>query len=295
MLSQELLEEKKENLLDILKAFIALCDAHKLKYYAAYGTVIGAARHHGFIPWDDDIDVYMPRWDYNRFVELMSSRPPVGYDLFEISVTPNYNFSYAKFCDAHTTILEYSTYRLCTGNFIDIFPIDGFPEGEKETMVFRKKMLKTKGRLMGLARYYSWRDILGKIVRLQMVAASKDVVYKLFRMPIRKALSKKLLKNMSKYSGEESKYIGFVGSVVPKEGKFTHDMFGEGAMLPFEGLQLRVPSKYDEYLKSVYGNWRQLPPKEHQCSSHQIAYINLKKRMAYKEVIEILSLRHIEN
>lgn len=90
--------------LETLKAFIAFCQANNLKYYAAYGTVLGAARHHGFIPWDDDIDVYMMRDDYDRYLRLMRTNPPKGYEQVEYVHDKEYYLPFAKFCNAHSTI-----------------------------------------------------------------------------------------------------------------------------------------------------------------------------------------------
>lgn len=97
-----LLKDRLESLLGVFKNF---CDLHELKYYVAYGTLIGAARHKGFIPWDDDVDVFMPRADYQKLQELRKTLPP-NYELLDFISTKDYYLYFAKFCDRKSTIVE---------------------------------------------------------------------------------------------------------------------------------------------------------------------------------------------
>ena len=113
----------KEILLDTFRAFCDFCDKHDLKYVAAYGTVLGAVRHKGLIPWDDDIDVYMSREDYNRFISLKNELYGSSYEIFYIEYV-GYYCSFAKFCNAKTTILEHQDLPFVIGVFVDIFPLD---------------------------------------------------------------------------------------------------------------------------------------------------------------------------
>lgn len=288
-LTKEQLAIKKANVLLILKSFVSFCNLHSLKYYAAYGTVLGAARHQGFIPWDDDIDVYMPRPDYDKFLNLAKKQPPKGYDVMDHRFDRNYYSSYAKFCDANTTILEDETLRTCLGNFIDVFPLDGLPEDTKERYNYCQKLEKDRLMLASVSFHKSFSTILREVKDLHLRTALISIRNEIFRDDILNHIETDFSTLFAKYSYENSTFLGYAASVCKKEWNLKRNIFGEGKLLPFEDIQIRVPSKYEEYLESIYGNWKKYPPKEEQHPQHFIAYINLKERISYEKVIKIIN------
>lgn len=287
-LTKELLAEKKANVLQILKCFISYCKQNHLEYYAAYGTVLGAARHHGFIPWDDDVDVYMPRPDYDKFVVLAKKQPPKGHELLEHRYDRNYYSSYAKFCDANTTILEYTFLRTCLGNFIDVFPLDGLPENTKERVSYCHRLMEDHLLLASVSFHKSFSDILGEIKGLHLRTAVTSIRNELFRQKILNRTEKDFSTLPGKYRYETSNYLGYAASTCKNEKDLKKSIFGEGTYLPFEDIQIRVPSEYEKYLEYIYGNWKQFPPIEERQPQHSIAYINLKEKVPYEEVIKII-------
>ena len=110
-------------LLQTMIDFIKLCEEYNLKYVAAFGTVLGAIRHKGLIPWDDDIDVYMPRKDYEELLKLKDTLQNTTYQIFDIT-DDNYYLPYAKFCNKNTSLWEVKELPCIIGTFIDIFPVD---------------------------------------------------------------------------------------------------------------------------------------------------------------------------
>lgn len=113
----------KEILCNTMKSFINICKEHNLQYYACAGTCLGAIRHKGMIPWDDDIDVLMPRSDYDKFLALKQKLQGTGYEIVD-SNNQFYNQWFAKFSDANTTIVEITDFPIVFGVYVDIFPLD---------------------------------------------------------------------------------------------------------------------------------------------------------------------------
>ena len=120
--------KEKETLINTLKAFTSFCDKHNLTYYAVAGTCLGAIRHKGIIPWDDDIDVAMPRKDYDKLLALRGELKGTGHELVNLGDrskdSGDYILPYAKFCDANTTIWEQKNNQVIFGVFVDVFPFD---------------------------------------------------------------------------------------------------------------------------------------------------------------------------
>lgn len=128
----------KEILCKTMKSFINICKEHNLQYYACAGTCLGAIRHKGMIPWDDDIDVLMPRSDYDKFLALKQKLQGTGYEIVD-SNNQFYNQWFAKFSDANTTIVEMTDFPIVFGVYVDIFPLD-----EVENVDVAKNCMKKK-------------------------------------------------------------------------------------------------------------------------------------------------------
>lgn len=132
------IEEIKKIQLEILKYVDQFCSQNNIKYALGYGTLIGAVRHKGFIPWDDDIDIIMRRNDYNRFIELFSKETG-RYKVWSHNLQTDYPIPYAKVTDEKTLKLEGTNYYVERGVDIDVFPLDDLPNDEKAVdKVFKK-------------------------------------------------------------------------------------------------------------------------------------------------------------
>ncbi len=252
-------EETKKIELDILLYVADFCRSHQLRYFLAYGTLLGAIRHKGFIPWDDDIDLQMPREDYNKLIDIFN-REKTNADIELISPSDSRSrHSFVKIIDNRTLKCEkgisYKNGPL--GVDIDIFPLDGEPASEE---IFEKWYSK----LQRIYRLYSFNMLNsdGSIKRRVAVP-----LIKLFAN--RKLLSKMANRLHRKYPYDSSEYVGAVESCFNFRGnRVKKDCYRESVLVLFEGHELSAPIGYDEVLTKMYGNYMQLPPKEKQITHH---------------------------
>ena len=129
-------------ILGILKKLISICEEHHIDYYCCGGTAIGAVRHHGMIPWDDDIDVFMPRPDYDRFIAVCQQTDLGDFELLTPYNKDNYFMYFSKLCKKGTTILERHDTPCVFGLFVDIFPLDGTAENMEEAIRLKRRFTK---------------------------------------------------------------------------------------------------------------------------------------------------------
>ncbi len=261
-----MLEELKCVELELLKAFIKVCDELKLNYYVIDGTLLGAVRHKGFIPWDDDIDVGMPREDYEIFLKKGQELLPEYYFLQNIYTDREYLMSFSKIRDSRTTFIETSVKdrRINHGVFIDIFPLD-FSTNEAKLKASFRYLKRTLDFRIGAEFYVSDRSWKVKLVGLFL---------KMRYPSIQKALLKreKLFCSMNQgaFLANHSSAWG-IKEIVPVE------WYGEGADLEFEGIAVKGPVEYDKVLTQIYGDYMQLPPEEKRIAHHYTEVIDLKK------------------
>lgn len=250
-------EEIKEISLDILKDVASFCDENHLKYFLACGTLLGAVKYKGFIPWDDDIDIMMPRPDFNRFI--------VSYETekFKVLKPSAGMYFYAKVYDVKTVEkeigIDYRKYEPIGVN-IDVFPLDGIDNDGKEL----EKRRKTSNTLEMLLRLSN-----------QPVFYRKNKLKAINRIIPRLIGSRNLVamieKNAMHYDYKDSDYVvrykdtpnGFTGAL-PKE------VYEKTVDLPFEGCMFHVPAGYDRWLKRFYGeDYLTYTPKEEDRRKHQ--------------------------
>ena len=144
----------------VMRHFIAICKEHSLTYFCCGGTAIGAVRHHGMIPWDDDVDVFMPRPDYDRFVQIASRQLPDGLELMTPYSKTDYPLYFVKLCDSRTTLQEEVEVPCVYGLYIDIFPIDGAPDDIEQARAMERRFTKTKHKLEAISSHVSFEDYL---------------------------------------------------------------------------------------------------------------------------------------
>ena len=267
----EQLRKIKEIEKNMLAAFVEICGKLNLRYYLAGGTLLGAVRHQGFIPWDDDIDVAMPRADYEILLREGQKYLPEYYFLQHLGSEPVYNANFAKIRDRRTTFVEYSLrkFPICHGVYIDIFPLDNYPEDpqEQKKMDFMQTLHRRRTRAAVEVPPQSRRRFPLEL-GLNTVAALTCLLYPDFR----KALEKReQLHTGVKESGLWCNYCGAWGKkeIMPKA------WFEEGTRLSFEGLDVSGPRLWHEYLTRLYGDYMQLPPEEKRVGHHYAEFIDL--------------------
>lgn len=262
----------KKTLLEMLSWFHNFCIENDLKYFAVGGTLLGAVRHKGFIPWDDDIDLGMPREDYKKLEKLIGNKENGKY-YFE---TPNttrkgYYYTYGKLFDTDTTLVENSRDKLPMGVYIDIFPFDGVGETKEEAI----KYLSSVKRLQDLLAVRVSGIRKGRaFYKNAAVAVARVIPSFLFN-------DKKLLKKIDSIcSGKnfnDSKYVANMNGAWGLREITTREIVGTPKLYDFENIKIYGIEDYDAYLTGVYGNWRQLPPEEKRVSIHDYVYVDLNK------------------
>ncbi len=255
-------EETKKLELDILKDVTSFCEAHNIRYFLAYGTLIGAVRHKGFIPWDDDIDLQMPRPDYEKFMALYNEKNSASPYKALNPLTDGSRHTFLKVVDTRTAKLEKGM-RYAEGKVpgidIDIFPLDGQPDNDKDYEKYYKKKRQIFKEIYELVGTYSWkRKLLYLFPRIRAHILGKE---KLFA---------KIEKINAPYPYEEAKMVGATNSLYNGIKNRTEKKNYESlVLLPFEGEMFRAPVGYHEILSSFYGDYMQLPPLEKQVTHHE--------------------------
>ena len=245
-------EEQRRVLLDILSYVDKVCSENNLKYWISYGTLLGAIRHNGFIPWDDDIDVNMPRADYNRFIEI--TKDEKKYKTLTVMKTKGYNYPFAKVIDSSTYVVEYENKIIDEmGVYIDIFPIDNFGNDIEEAKKECRKINKLTWRVWGFYGI-SWKK-----------NGIKGLVLKSLGI---KRLYKNLLKEIHKNS--DSIYVGIDFYRDEHMLIYKNEWFEKTTKHIFEGRMFNIPERYDEFLTCLYGDYMKLPPKEQRVTLHNM-------------------------
>lgn len=278
-----------EIILDVLREFIALCQQHGLTYYCCGGTAIGAARHQGMIPWDDDIDVFMPRPDYDRFMEIGKTLASDKYEVLTPYNTPDYSVYFAKLCNKHTSLVEAADHPCILGLYIDIFPLDGASPDKEEAQRQQARFRREMNKLEAISSRYSFADYLSL---LRQPAEWGRFARKTIGFFLREAYRRRLLARMEaicrRYPYDSSTLVmAYGGSYGPRE-VFPKAWAEGGVSMPFDGLTVSQMSGYDHYLRQIYGDYMQLPPEEKRASHHTKAYFNFDRRVTWKEACKAM-------
>lgn len=254
-------EEFKKILIELLDEFDSFCKKNSIDYFLLFGTLLGAVRHKGFIPWDDDIDVGMLRNDYERFIN--SFKPSSEkFELLCLEKNPRFLCPYAKLVHTGTILLENIRHPQNTGVWLDIFPLDNCPPSERKTKSFINSF-----------------KLLRFIVSVKTLKISKNrsflkngvlligrVLFAL--VPLSFAI-KKISKKAKKFKEVDSPYVGEI-CLNPYGMKqiYKKEVFLESQNLLFEGKEYKVPSDFDYVLSKTYGEYMSLPAEKDRSSNH---------------------------
>lgn len=262
-------EESNKVALDILLTIADFCDKHNLRYYLTYGTLIGAVRHNGFIPWDDDIDITMPREDYNAFLKLFNEEMKDAQYRVIAPYDKQSKHPFAKVTDTRTVKREEGLYYDVTdgvelGVDVDIFPLDGTPTDDAEYDAWYKKLYRVYFRL--LCKTWDVRGG-GSLVRKLKIVVGKCMYGTMFTT--KNALLNKAAKLHAEYPYEKCEYVGSIESAFNGKGnRVRKEYFDDFVMVSFEGYSFKAPKGYHEVLTSIYGDYMQLPPEEKRVTHH---------------------------
>ena len=248
------LDELRSIQLDLLQKTTEFCENNGLRYFFFVLTLIGAIRHKGFIPWDDDIDIAMPRSDYDRFVKTFN-QPKNYYQVVNLDTNPHYEYCFAKVFDNRTIMKELHYPGDTFGVYIDIFPADGV----KNKFQIRKIMMLHKLLNTKRANYYH-RTISKKII---------NTFGKLLLLPLSARQIARWMDNEARrYAFCSLPSAGLIANPLGLGEKVDKSVFDGDIYQEFEGGKYRVPVGYDTWLRSIYGDYMQLPPEEHRVTHH---------------------------
>ncbi len=249
--------------LGILKKISEVCESNGFRYTLAYGTLIGAIRHKGFIPWDDDIDIQMPRPDYNRFLRYMVEHPIDNIKVFNHKYVKGYPSGISRICDMRYKLVEKVTKSCDLGIFVDVYPIDGlassYSEAKEvygETDILRANLLRFINKELGfaylLSKFMSPRYMLsGLILRLRGLSSVQS----------------ELEKTASRHPFSECEYVG-----IPNWNwirlVYKREWYEKYVKVQFEDSYFWASAYYDDILKAEYGDYMQLPPVEKRIYHH---------------------------
>lgn len=250
--------------LDTLKAFVKVCEQLGMPYIATGGTLLGAIRHHGFIPWDDDLDVAMLRSDYETFLakapEILASQP---YFLQTPFSDENYGLSYAKLLNQHTFIEEKNNVNYARkGVFLDIFPLDQIPDSTSQLRKQLSDIHRLDNRLL-LKLHYNVIDTPMRHLMSELSTEQRQTVLD---------LKKRRLALMQQYNSNnltpDTQFKNLASQYSYDKEIMNYHQITDTELVPFEDMLLNVSSDYNNILISLYGDYMALPPESQQTAKH---------------------------
>lgn len=263
------LNETQKYILSVMREVTRIFEELKIPYYMQGGTMLGAVRHGGFIPWDDDIDIGVCREDYERLLREVPGHLPENLELRTYWDETDHHYYFARIVDKRYKIKRMGSMEVRYENvWIDIFPLDGMPNGTFARVWHEARLLlhRMKYHIGCLEKVNVKRPGRALVERVIIRVAALLRMHKWFHA--RKELDKidRLLK---KYPLERSDYIvNFMGQTSYRFNElFPKEVYGKTAYYPFEDMMLPGPEKYDEYLTSLYGDYMK-PPKEGDRNAH---------------------------
>ena len=262
------MKDVQKGSLEILKKIDEICGLLNLKYCLAYGTLIGAIRHKGFIPWDDDVDIMMPRKDYNSFVNYFIDHKE-ELKQFEI-INPQVNNK----CPYTISRISDSRYQLDVDNeddygiglFVDVYPLDGVGN----TVASYSKLKNISSRFASLCFLSTRQSVKRENTKSALKYMIKFPAFVVAKMLGKAFFMNKLYNMAAKCDYDNSKYIGCIiwASDDGLRGIFPKEWFDEMIDVEFEGAYFKAPKEYDKVLTHGYGDYMKLPPEKDRIAHH---------------------------
>lgn len=259
------LDELKRIELNVLKQVRDLCEREGLRYFLSSGTLLGAVRHKGFIPWDDDIDIEMPRPDYDRLLEICA-KSPQAFNLCSNATEPKYGYAFAKAWAPGTIIKEKTANRgnVEIGVYVDIFPLDGYGATKKEAIQNHKRTRLSSALLTA----YNWK----KFFRSRSRSWTQEPIRFLFFLASRFVSPRKIIEKLEarfrKIPYDSSNYISTVMTTCGVRRIAEREIFAQSTPLEFEGEYFAAPQGYEQYLTQLFGDYMTPPPVEKRVPAH---------------------------
>lgn len=261
-------ETQKKIQFEILKYTFEICEKNNLTCFLGGGTLLGAVRHRGYIPWDDDVDIMMPRNDYDTLLSIFNLQEENNFKLLSFYNTKDYYYPFSKIVDKRTKLEELEFKEIKDmGIYIDVFPIDFLPDNYKKV----KRIFSEYKILHKLMLLYQTKDVK-MVTKNKIKLRFKQILLPLLeKSVIRKSILKKMDNIGKKY--DKTKQVACISGRYLEKEIMPSEYISNFVLLEFEGENFKAPIGYDAYLKKHYGDYMELPPKEKQVLGHNnIAY-----------------------
>lgn len=267
-MDDRVLRQLQLTMLEILKVFDKFCREHDLKYSLYAGSLLGAVRHKGFIPWDDDLDVCMSRVDYEKFLELWQEAPVEGYVLQNKENSKYFDQSFSKIRKDHTTFLQdkWQIGNHHTGIFLDVFPIDRIPNEKLKRIIFK------------------WNCMKYQLLTREFVPPKGNSVVQMGSAMIlactpkrnRERIRQVILEKITKYNDCYDLETVAIETIASLRKPFAPDMLNAYVDLPFEDGTFMCFAGWEDHLRRKFGDYMQLPPKEERVWKHHPIIIDFE-------------------
>lgn len=233
---------------DILFYFDQFCKKNNFRYWLSGGSMLGAIRHKGFIPWDDDIDVFMPDVDYERFLELFRESDKLMCQIVDDENDVWGHYKFARLADKRTLLVEkYPFYNHFVGVNVEILPIVGLPKDKEERTAYIRRYEKINAR-----RREVFFKCSGDMDEFRKICNAEQPSFEAYRF-------------------DDSEFVGVLGTGYYEKDCTTRLVYENTLRMPFEDIMVNIPQGYQEYLDNLYGKgWEEWPPEEKRTLAHNI-------------------------
>lgn len=269
-MEQDVLRKVQLIQLEMAKEVKRVCDENGIRYFLYRGTFLGAVRHHGFIPWDDDMDIGMLRADYEKFCRIAPQKLGSEYCFQNWHTDENYALPFGKVRKRNTVFVEAKCARLPeNGIYIDIYPLDFAPEGEKQRKALARKLLHLFRVKLMKSGYTPWMED-------DRILWKKRIGYLVYQA-LATFVSQEVLvrKYEALVAAVPASGTVYEQSALPIAYYFDASLFREMADYPFEDTVFAAPRQYDAFLSTLYGDYMCLPPADKRENRHQIQELDL--------------------
>lgn len=270
-MEKNILDKLHENMLEIYQEISAICEKHKLTYFVVGGTLLGAVVHKGYIPWDDDLDIAMPRDDYDKFINVYSKELGKRFYLHHTSTDPEYWLPFAKVRLNNTIFLEEKRKNVSShsGIYVDIFPFDY--TSKKNTLLH-----KIKWRLMTYLNNYIYQKVTGNNYGSRS-GAFLNGVWGMCSISRLSNFRDKVMRSFDK--GERRYYVDLAGG-----RRIDNSYFGVSDILPikemdFGDIKVKVPRNYESYLLQLYTEKYKIIPSVEEQITHDPIEIKFEEEI----------------
>lgn len=263
--------------LEILKVVDKFCRNNNIQYSLYAGTLIGAIRHKGFIPWDDDLDICMARDQYEKFIKVWDFQKPKGYLLQNKENTPGYTQSFTKIRKEHTTLLQPvdDPTRYHVGISIDVFPVDRIPDGKYRRLLFQFRCI--------LYQLFTKEYVPINANRLEKILSK--IIFIIIPRRYYRSLRNRLFASITKYNNNPNFQRIMTESMKMITTPLPINMMNDFIELPFEDGCFMCTKEYDQYLRSIFGDYLTPPPQKERVGIHNAIVIDFEHD--YDEYLKI--------